>query len=227
MKNNYTVYKHTSPSGKAYIGITNNYTKRCNSHKGNAKNGCTFTFHRAIRKYSWEAFKHEIVTDNITRAEAIRLEALLIKELNTLVPNGYNILSSAEGIAYSEDRRKLSIANRKESVKGYIWDESQKSWKVSLSYLSKTLHFGTFTIESDAKERAKYLLNLSDSELVKAYEEYKASKQKRNKGYIFVKTQGVYRVRAKINGKDKWFGTYKTEQEAINRVEEVRLLHNL
>lgn len=34
MSNNiYLIYKHTSPSGKSYIGLTNNYQRRCREHK--------------------------------------------------------------------------------------------------------------------------------------------------------------------------------------------------
>lgn len=225
MKNNYTVYKHTSPSGKAYIGITNDYKKRCREHRHAAKNDSGFTFHRAIRKYSWESFKHEIVTDNITKSEAVRIEALLIKELNTLVPNGYNILSSAEGMDSSEERRKCMIDNRKDTVKGYSYQTNSNKYVINLHYLDKMLWFGYFKLESEAKERADYLMSLTDTELLLEYAEYtsiqKDRRSTKTKNYTFDKSKNRWKVRIKINGKYKWFGSYKTEQEAIDRVKEL------
>lgn len=45
--NNYTVYRHTSPSGKVYIGITKQKPhKRWNSGQP--------LFERAILKYGWD-----------------------------------------------------------------------------------------------------------------------------------------------------------------------------
>ena len=54
---NYTVYKHTSPNGKVYIGIT------CKPTKARWKNGKGYKnndyFYNAILKYGWENFSHE------------------------------------------------------------------------------------------------------------------------------------------------------------------------
>jgi len=221
MKNNYIVYKHTSPSGKSYIGITNDYSRRCYEHLKNTKAGSELVFHRAIRKYSWEAFKHEIVTDNITKEEAIRLEALLIKELNTLVPNGYNMLSTSFGMISSEELRKHKIANRKESVKGYYYDKRNNNYRLCLSYLGKFLFFGAYSVEADVKVRADYLMSLSDTELLIEFERCKANRPIRLKGYTFDKKECKFKVRIKIDGKVKQFGSYKTEQEAIDRVKEL------
>ncbi len=88
--NNYCVYYHKSPSGKMYIGRTNNYKSRCYKHK-NTK-GC-IVFKNAIDKYGWDNFEHKIVLDNLSFDEANELEEFLIEECNTLTPNGYNIRS--------------------------------------------------------------------------------------------------------------------------------------
>ena len=57
-KKTYTVYCHTSPSGKRYVGIT---CKSLNSRWQNGK-GYLYNkhFYSAIQKYGWENFKHEI-----------------------------------------------------------------------------------------------------------------------------------------------------------------------
>ena len=85
----YCIYKHTSPSGKAYIGQTKNYKTRTSKHK-NCKSG-SIAFANAIKKYTWDAFSHEILHDNLTIEHANELEEQLIKEHKTLSPNGYNL----------------------------------------------------------------------------------------------------------------------------------------
>lgn len=76
MLNNYVVYKHTTPSGKVYIGIT------CQDIRKRWKNGkgyelCT-AFNRAINKYGWENITHEVLFAGLSKQEAIKKEIELI-----------------------------------------------------------------------------------------------------------------------------------------------------
>lgn len=86
----YCVYKHTSPTGKVYIGITKRKPeKRWNSGRGYESNRY---FYRAIQKYGWENFKHEIVADGLSQTEASDAERRLIAEYDSTNPEvGYNI----------------------------------------------------------------------------------------------------------------------------------------
>lgn len=84
------IYKHTSPSGKIYIGQTIhsiNYRTRKN---GKGYKNCK-VFYNAIQKYGWENFKHEIIESNIPENELNNKEIYYIKEYNSLVPFGYNV----------------------------------------------------------------------------------------------------------------------------------------
>lgn len=109
--NNYLIYKHTSPSGKSYIGQTNNYKRRCNSHKSQS-NTCRI-FANAIKKYTWDAFTHEILHENLSIDQANELEAIYILEHNTLSPNGYNLHTGGKNYKVSSETRvKLSLASR-------------------------------------------------------------------------------------------------------------------
>ena len=76
IKNRHCVYTHTSPSGKVYVGQTVNIKKRWGyngEHYKTKKKDGTFvqhTFARAIIKYGWENFIHEIILENISKEEA-------------------------------------------------------------------------------------------------------------------------------------------------------------
>ena len=62
------VYKHTSPSGKIYIGITcQNPNRRWRNGEGYKKNKY---FYRAIQKYGWNNFQHEVIEEGLTEKDA-------------------------------------------------------------------------------------------------------------------------------------------------------------
>lgn len=86
--NCYSVYIHTSPSHKYYVGIT-----KLKPSQRWGKNGCGYKmqgFYNAIQKYGWNNFNHEIVAEHLTEAEACDMEIALIKALNSDGENGYN-----------------------------------------------------------------------------------------------------------------------------------------
>lgn len=99
MKKNevFCIYKHTSPSGKAYIGLTNNYKRRCEQHRG-SHSRCNY-FKSAIQKHGWDSFKHEILLTGLTLEEANLCEPIAIKLHNTQKPYGYNLAAGGEGNA--------------------------------------------------------------------------------------------------------------------------------
>jgi group I intron endonuclease len=86
----YTVYIHINTfNNKMYVGIT------CQKPEDRWENGSGYSynehFFRAIRKYGWDNFEHQIVASNLTKEEACGFERLLIKKLNSNNPNfGYN-----------------------------------------------------------------------------------------------------------------------------------------
>lgn len=87
----YIVYKHENLSnGKIYIGITSNTPKR----RWKAGNGYKHNdyFYKAIKKYGWDNFNHEILYENLTKEEAEKIEIKLIKMYDsTNKEKGYNI----------------------------------------------------------------------------------------------------------------------------------------
>jgi group I intron endonuclease len=88
------IYKITNLiNNKIYIGRTiQKLSYRWTQHKQSARNGCNFILHRAIRKYGVENFIFEQIDTAINLTELLKKESFYIKELNSLKPNGYNIL---------------------------------------------------------------------------------------------------------------------------------------
>ena len=79
--NNYTVYKHTAPHGKVYVGITSqNPVRRWRPDgSGYMQN---FHFWNAIKLYGWDSFQHEIIASGLSKSEAFNLEVELIKKVS-------------------------------------------------------------------------------------------------------------------------------------------------
>lgn len=102
-KINFTVYKHTSPSGKCYIGITcqdpeyrwgnNGYKYLSVMSNGKLKHPY---FANAILKYGWDNIAHEILHTNVTKEEACLLESRYISEYKKQGLS-YNVTDGGEG----------------------------------------------------------------------------------------------------------------------------------
>lgn len=92
----YCIYKHTSPSGKIYIGVTKQDPDR------RWQNGLGYKtqrlFWRAIEKYGWGNFEHEILEDNLTHNVACEKEISYINQYQSNNPEyGYNTTSGGDG----------------------------------------------------------------------------------------------------------------------------------
>ena len=141
-KNCWTVYCHTTPSGKRYIGITSQKPeKRWSNGRGYIKDT---PFGKAIEKYKWENIQHNILFDDLTEKEAKWLEKYLIFYYWTFVGfkdcKGYNCTLGGDGcvgyVPTEEHRRKLS-----ESHKGvHPSDETRR--KMSNSQKGNSSHKG-------------------------------------------------------------------------------------
>ena len=113
----FIVYKHTSPSGKSYIGITHQKPNLRWRSKGQGYKQCT-VFYTAIMKYGWENFQHEILFENLSYEEASEKEKEMIIKYNSLVPHGYNI---DEG-GYSGTKFKKEVIAFNEELKCRLYE---------------------------------------------------------------------------------------------------------
>ena len=100
----WAVYKHTSPNGKVYIGIT---SKKPNMRWRNG-NGYLSNKHfsNAINKYGWDNITHEVLYEGLTKEEACQLEKSLIQEYKSYdCSYGYNGSLGGEGFLMTEEQR--------------------------------------------------------------------------------------------------------------------------
>ena len=130
----YTVYKHTSPSGKVYIGIT------CQKPEDRWKNGYGYReqqkFFNAICKYGWENIQHEILFTELTKEEAEQKEIELIVLYDSKI-NGYNADDGGSGSSgriltekISRERQKIAI-NTYPKIKDALLDGINRYWSDS------------------------------------------------------------------------------------------------
>ena len=118
----YSVYKHTSPSEKVYIGITRQNPKiRWRNgegylHKNKLGNYGQPAMANALAKYpNWDEWQHEILFTGLTKEEAEKEEIKLIEEYKSYDENfGYNIEfgGHAVGRKSEETRKRMSEAKK-------------------------------------------------------------------------------------------------------------------
>lgn len=119
------IYCLTFPNGKKYIGQTVQKLKtRLNQHS--KQSYCT-SVHRAINKY--KTYTCEVLLE-VEKTELDYYEEKLIKENNTLVPNGYNIRTGGNTSSFCEETREKMSCSHKGKKHSY---ETKQSISKALS----------------------------------------------------------------------------------------------
>jgi group I intron endonuclease len=136
MTNTAHLYRLTSPSGRAYIGIAKNVRKRWLEHSHAARCGSKCALHKAIRKYGFDNFKKEVLLIS-TFSYVKEIEIKAIAAYSTMVPAGYNMTAGGDGtfgrIASEAEKQRMSLAQ-----KGRMLTEEHKI-KLSLAHKGKTM----------------------------------------------------------------------------------------
>lgn len=129
----YKVYKITcSESEKVYVGRTKiKLKRRLNQHFSKARNGSSFKFHKAIRKYGEDKFEIHLIESYETSEECMLSEMRIIQQLDCFV-NGYNSSKGGKG----EYRSEESYKKQSKKMKG------RKFSKEHLEKISKSLKEG-------------------------------------------------------------------------------------
>lgn len=117
----YSVYKHTTPSGKVYIGITGKSPEeRWLNGRGYQNNP---HFHHAITYYGWENIKHEVLQRGLTKEQAEKEEIRLIALYDsTDQAKGYNCTNGGEstGKHTDESKKRMSEIRHKQYASGEL-----------------------------------------------------------------------------------------------------------
>ena len=112
----WTVYIHTNKTnGKRYIGITSQHPpeKRWLNGHGYSRE---LPFGRAVQKYGWDGFIHEILFEGVDENRAKEIEKSLIERFKTQDDSyGYNITAGGEGVTglKHSDESKLKMSEAK------------------------------------------------------------------------------------------------------------------
>lgn len=125
----YCVYKHTAPNGKTYIGQT------CQKPEQRWKNGKGYLnneyFTRAIQKYGWDNFNHEILYSGLTKDESDVLEIELIAKYNSTDKNfGFNMENGGYGKGKHSQETLIKMSEGRKGIpawnKGISMSDEQK-----------------------------------------------------------------------------------------------------
>lgn len=152
MNKRFVIYMYTSPSGSSYIGQTCDMKRRAKYHQ--LTNGCT-AFSAAIAKYGWENFEHKLLEENLTIEEANEEEIFWISKLNTLSPNGYNLVTGGggRGIPTEETRQRMSASSKghKRNVGVVLSEQAKKN--MSLAAMGKPATTKGLVLSEEAKAK--------------------------------------------------------------------------
>lgn len=162
MKKEYCVYVHTNKTnGKRYVGITSQKPKR--RWQGGSSYKPNLHFYRAIKKYGWDGFDHEVLLFGLTKSQADSWERALIAQWNTTDENyGYNIGLGGEGHeSFSARTRKKMSRSAKQRFKNP--EEIQKNKERGRLQLSTRE-----AIEAERERQIQYLKDHPEKRYVTA-----------------------------------------------------------
>lgn len=161
MNNEYIVYKHTSPNGKVYIGITSQNPERRWRKNGEGYKDHNY-FWNAIQKYGWDNFTHEILFNDLTAEQAYKKEQEFISYYKSNDSRyGYNLSSGGEsgskGYKYSEEQRQKMSESRRGDKNGMYGKHHTEESKRKISTMKSKENLSAETIKkmSDAKKGKK------------------------------------------------------------------------
>lgn len=130
----YYLYCHTNrTNGKKYFGVTSQRpTHRWNN--GKAYSSCS-RFYKAIQKYGWNGFDHEVLEEGLSEAEAHEKECEYIKKYHTTDERyGYN---QSTGGRHGSSGLKLSDEQKRQISKRFKGKPLTEEHKRKISEANK------------------------------------------------------------------------------------------
>lgn len=132
----WVVYKHTTPSGKMYFGIThqkpiNRWGRNGNGYRSNKH------FYNAIQKYGWDNISHEIIAECADQKTAESIERKLIMEFKSYDTRyGYNKALGGHALS-NESRKKISETRKERGIVPWTYGKhhsEETKRKISLAH---------------------------------------------------------------------------------------------
>jgi group I intron endonuclease len=163
------IYILTSSSGKSYIGQTTRpIKKRFEQHR--KKNSQCVAIYNAIQKYGWENFEkdwYECPDEDLNFDEE-----LLVREMGTLVPDGYNLKEGGGNGKHSDETKQKisdSIRGEKNPMYGETHTKESKQKQSEIKRGEKNPMYGK-TASEDTRQK------MSESNMGKIPDEYSRQK---------------------------------------------------
>lgn len=142
------VYKITNNiNGKIYIGITNNVKKRWSNERSYPSDPKKRqVIQKAIHKYGAENFTFEILEKGLSIEDAVAKEEYLIKTLDSLVPNGYNVHAGGEYHPSYQIKEGADNSNAclTEQEAQYVLDNRDKPLYLLYEEFNSKISYGAF-----------------------------------------------------------------------------------
>jgi len=218
------LYKITNLiNNKVYIGQSVHPERRWIEHKNNAKmHNDDYPIHLAMSKYGIENFTFEILEES---ENYNKREKELIKEYNSICPNGYNIAEGGpNNVMYGEDNPRNKVKNEdlpliiKDLKENKMTDrEIAKKYNLTDKIIADINHGyahkieeekypirirkGSQKITEEEAEEIKNLLkttNLSYEKIGKMYGVSKSNIYQINRGANFKRDKDTYPIRKKV-----------------------------
>lgn len=136
----YIVYKHTTPSGKIYIGITRRKAEeRWLDGRGYKYNK---HFYNAIKKYGWDNIKHEILLKDLQEHEAKEMERFFIQLYKSYDHNfGYNKTLGGDANAINVEKQILQYDLNGKFIRRFnTLTEASAMTQTTISKISNCAH---------------------------------------------------------------------------------------
>lgn len=187
IENKYLIYKHTNKiNGKIYIGITkNNIETRYKYGEGYKSQ----VFGKAIEKYGWENFEHEVLKDNLTLEEAKSGEVYYISFYKDKIgwDNLYNQTEGGDYGIFSGEIICVETGEVFNDAYGVIEKYSDLNHSDVINICQRKINYVTVKIKGKNKRyhfqyyTSVYREAKNVSQLKEIYKRYSEEKQKEKK----------------------------------------------
>lgn len=133
--NNYYVYVHISPNNKKYVGITKQKPERRWRKQGQGYKENRYLT-KAIQKYGWDNFKHEILFYGLSQKEAEEKEIELIaKYKSSNYKYGYNLDNGGRTVGTLREETKEKL--RQVNLGKHATNEAKKNMSIAQQKVRK------------------------------------------------------------------------------------------